>query len=169
MPYVSEDKVYIDPTAVIIGDVTIEAGVSVWPFAVLRGDLNRIVIGEGSNIQDHVAVHSNTDFPNIIGKNVSIGHGAVVHGVMIGDNCIIGMHSTLMTGAVIGEECIVGGGALITGGTKIPPRSIVVGLPGKIIRQDDSTIKEKAIENACEYHKLRDAYLSGKHKHRKVP
>jgi carbonic anhydrase/acetyltransferase-like protein (isoleucine patch superfamily) len=169
MSHVSKDKVYIDPTAVIIGDVTIEAGVSVWPFAVLRGDLSRIVIGEGSNIQDHVAVHSNADFPNVIGKNVSIGHGAVIHGVMIGDNCIIGMHSTLMNGAVIGEECIIGGGALITGGTKIPPRSIVVGLPGKIIKQDDPTIKEKALENASEYHKLRDAYLSGKYTHHKVP
>jgi carbonic anhydrase/acetyltransferase-like protein (isoleucine patch superfamily) len=169
MSSISRDKVYIDPTAVIIGDVTIEAGVSVWPFAVLRGDLNRIVIGEGSNIQDHVAVHSNADFSNVIGKNVSVGHGAVIHGATIGDNCIIGMHSTLMNGASIGEECIIGGGALITGGTKIPPRSIVVGLPGKIIKQDDPTIKEKALKNAAEYHQLRDDYLSGKHTRHRVP
>ena len=169
MSYISRDKVYIDPTAVIIGDVTIEKGVSVWPFAVLRGDLNRILVGEGSNVQDLVTVHSNADFPNVIGKNVSIGHGAVIHGATIGDDCIIGMHSTLMNGAVIGEECIIGGGALITGGTKIPPRSIVVGLPGKIIKQDDSTIKQRALENAAEYHKLRDDYLSGRHTHRKAP
>lgn len=169
MSYISKDKVYIDTTAVIIGDVTIEAGVSIWPFAVLRGDLNSIVVGEGSNVQDHVAVHGNADSPNVIGKNVSIGHGAVIHGVTIGDNCIIGMHSTLMNGAVIGEECIIGGGALITGGTNIPPRSVVVGLPGKIIKQGDTTIKQRALENAAEYHKLRDAYLSGKHTHRKAP
>jgi carbonic anhydrase/acetyltransferase-like protein (isoleucine patch superfamily) len=169
MSFISNDRVYIDPSAVIIGDVTIRAGVSVWPFAVLRADLNSIDIGEGSNVQDHVAVHGNEGFPNKIGKNVSIGHGAVIHGVTIGDNCIIGMHSTLMNGAEIGDECIIGGGALITGGTKIPARSVVVGVPGKIIKQEDVTIKEKALRNADEYHKLRDAYLSGKYKRHMVP
>lgn len=169
MTSISEDRVYIDPSAVVIGDVVIEAGVSIWPFAVLRGDLNRITIGEGSNVQDHVAIHSNAEHSNHVGRNVSIGHSAVIHGVTIGDNCIIGMHSTLMNGAVIGEECIVGGGALITGGTKIPPRSIVVGIPGKVIRQDDATIKEKALANAAEYHRLRDDYLSGKYRRYKAP
>jgi len=156
-------KVYIDPTAVIIGNVIIEEGVSIWPYAVLRGDLNAIRVGAGSNIQEHVTIHGDEDSPNIIGKNVSIGHGVVIHGASIGDYCIIGMHSTILNGAIIGDECIIGAGALITAGTKIPPKSIVVGVPGKIIKQDDPGIKERAARNAEEYHKLRDSYLAGKY------
>jgi len=160
--------VYIDPASIIIGDVTIEEGASIWPCAVLRGDLNKIVIGEGSNVQEHVAIHGNADFPNIIGKNVSIGHGAVIHGATIGDHCIIGMHSTILNGAVIGEDCIIAAGALITSGTNIPTRSLVLGVPGKVVKENDSTIRARAAKNAEDYHKLRDEFLSGKHPRHKV-
>lgn len=156
-------KVYIDPTAVLIGNISIEDGASIWPFAVLRGDLNTIAIGEGTNIQEHTTIHGDESFPNIIGRNVSIGHGAVIHGATIGDYCIIGMQSTILNGTVIGNECIIGAGALVTAGMKIPPKSVVVGVPAKIIREGDESIKEKAARNAEEYHKLRDSYLAGKY------
>ncbi len=156
-------KVYIDPTAVIIGDVDIHDGVSIWPYAVLRGDEGKIVVGEGSNVQDHCVLHVGPGFPTIIGKDTTIGHGVIINGAIIGDRCIIGMNSTIVEGAKIGDECIVGANAVITGSMNVPSRSVVVGVPGKIIRQDDETIGQRALQNARNYHHLRDEYLGGKY------
>jgi carbonic anhydrase/acetyltransferase-like protein (isoleucine patch superfamily) len=158
------EKVFIDPTAVIIGDVQIHDGVSVWPFAVLRGDEGKVIIGEGSNIQDHAVIHV-----GVIGRNVTVGHAAVVNNATIGDNCIIGINSTILDHAVIGDECIIGANAVITGNSLVPPRSLVVGVPGRIIRSDDKSIKAKALENAEAYHRLRDEHVSGHYKRRTVP
>ncbi len=164
MAFNISDDCYIDETALLIGEVTLDRGCSIWPYAVLRGDLNEIVVGEGSNIQEHVAVHVYEDAPTEIGDNVSVGHGAVIHGAKIGDNCIIGMQSAVLNGAEVGEECIIGAGAVVTTGMKIPPKSIVVGVPGKVVKENQNSIKGMAQENAEEYHRLRDDFISGKYK-----
>lgn len=162
-------KVYIDKTAIIIGDCTIGDGVSIWPYAVLRGDMDRIEVGDGSNIQEHAVLHVEPKWPTLIGKDVTIGHGAIVNGAVIGDRCIIGMNSSIIEGAFIGDECIIGAGAVITGKMRIPSRSVVVGSPGKLIKSDDTSIAERAMENARHYHKLRDEQLMGKYKRQVGP
>jgi carbonic anhydrase/acetyltransferase-like protein (isoleucine patch superfamily) len=154
-------SIYIDPTAIIIGEVDLGDGVSIWPFAVLRGDEGRIVIGEGSNIQDHAVIHVGS-----IGKNVTVGHAAVINNAKVGDNCIIGMNCSILDHAVVGDECIIGANAVVTGNSLIPPRSVVVGVPGRIIKSEDPTIKVKALQSARTYHVLRDEHLSGKYTRR---
>ena len=118
----------------VVGDVTIGEHVSLWYGAVLRGDASPIVLGDYSNVQDNATVHGCEEFPTTVGKNVVIGHNAIIHGCTIADNCLIGMGATILTGAVIGEGCIVGAGALIPEHKVIPPRSLVVGIPGRIVR-----------------------------------
>ena len=125
---------YVSPHAVIIGDVRLAAQSSVWPTAVLRGDINFIEIGEGSNIQDGSVVHLAEDLPVIVGKLVTVGHGAILHACTVGDECLIGMRATILDGAVIGAGSIVGAHALVTKEMEIPPGSLVMGTPAKIIR-----------------------------------
>jgi len=161
--------IYVDPTAVIIGDVKLEDGVSVWPYAVLRGDQERIVVGEGTNVQDTAVLHVGPGRPTIIGKDCSIGHGAVINGAIIGDRCIIGMNSSILDGADVGEECIIGANAVVISKMTVPPRSVVVGVPGRIVRSNDQTTGERALTNARVYQKLRDEHLAGQHKRRTVP
>ncbi len=152
----------MDPAAVIIGDVEIEQDVSIWPTAVLRGDANSIKVGAGSNVQEGAVIHTSHDFPSVIGKLVTIGHGAVVNGARIGDRCIIGINSTILDGAIIGDECIIGANALVTGMTEIPPRSVVMGIPGKVVRHNDLSIKERAERSAESYMELKDLHLKGR-------
>ena len=130
----------IDPTAyvashaVVIGDVRLAAHTSVWPTAVLRGDINYIEIGEGSNIQDGSIVHLAEDLPVRVGKLVTVGHRAILHACTVEDNCLIGMGATVLDGAVIGTGSIIGAHALVTKGTHIPPGSLVMGTPAKVVR-----------------------------------
>jgi carbonic anhydrase/acetyltransferase-like protein (isoleucine patch superfamily) len=158
----AERKVYVDPAAVVIGDVELEEGVSIWPTAVLRGDANYIRVGALTNIQEGAVVHTSHDFPTVIGRMVTIGHGAVINGATVGDRCIIGINSTILDGAVIGDECIVGANALVTSMTEVPPRSVVMGLPGKVVRHNDHSIREKAERSAMSYDDLRERHLSGR-------
>jgi carbonic anhydrase/acetyltransferase-like protein (isoleucine patch superfamily) len=125
---------YVSPHAVVIGDVRLAARSSVWPTAVLRGDINFIEIGEGSNIQDGAIVHLAEDLPVRVGKLVTVGHRAILHACVVEDNCLIGMGATILDGAVIGRDSIVGAHALVTKDTKIPPGSLVVGMPAKVVR-----------------------------------
>ncbi len=157
-----ERKVYVDPAAVIVGDVELEEDVSIWPTAVLRGDANYIRIGAGSNVQEGAVVHTSHDFPSVVGKMVTVGHGAVINGARIGDRCIIGINSTILDGAIVGDECIIGANALVTGLTEIPPRSVVMGLPGKVVRHNDLTVKERAERSAQSYIDLKNMHLEGK-------
>ncbi len=156
--------VYIDPTAVLIGDVSLGEGVSIWPYAVLRGDAESIIVGEGSNVQEHAVLHVGKGFPTCIGRDVTIGHGAIINGAHIGDCCIIGMNATIVEGARIGDDCIIGANAVITGKMIVPPRSVVMGVPGKVTRTNVEGIRDRARENAQAYHRLRDEYLMGKYK-----
>ena len=152
-PVVSDDA-WVAPNATLVGKVTIGSEASVFYGAVLRADVDAIVLGEGSNIQDNVAVHCDTGSPTIIGRNVSIGHAAVVHGCTIGDDCLIGMNATVLSGAVIGDQSLVAAGTVVLEGTVIPPRSLVAGVPGKVRREltDDEVA---AIErNAAHYREL---------------
>ena len=125
---------YVAKEAVIIGDVRLAAKTSVWPTAVLRADINYIEIGEGSNIQDGCVVHLADNLPVRVGKLVTVGHGAILHACTVEDNCLIGMRATILDGAVIGESSIIGAHALVTGGVKIPPGSLVMGTPAKVVR-----------------------------------
>jgi len=127
-------NVYLAKTAVVLGDVTLGAHSSVWYNAVLRGDINRIVVGEYSNIQDNAVVHLADDFPCILGRWVTVGHSAIVHACTVEDECLIGMGATILDGAVIGTQSIVGANALVTQGTVVPPGSMVLGSPGKVVR-----------------------------------
>jgi carbonic anhydrase/acetyltransferase-like protein (isoleucine patch superfamily) len=160
----TDRRIFVDSTAVILGDVTLADGVSIWPNAVLRGDANNIVIGTNSNVQDNAVIHCSEGYPTIVGNDTTIGHCAVINGATVGDLCIIGMNSTILDGAIIGDECIVGAGAVVTGKTLIPPRSVVMGIPGKVTRHNDLTLKEKAQKSSENYQKLRDEHITGHYK-----
>ncbi|MDX2185564.1 MAG: gamma carbonic anhydrase family protein [Opitutaceae bacterium] len=125
---------WVAKNATVVGDVTLKAKSSVFYGAVLRGDIARIVVGEGSNIQDNCIVHLADDLDAIIGDWVTVGHGAIVHACTIGDECLIGMGATILDGAVIGSRSIVAAGAVVTPRTQIPPGSMVMGAPAKVVR-----------------------------------
>ena len=146
---------FIAPNATVVGDVTVEKDASIWYGAVLRGDQGAITIGEGSNIQDNCVVHEHTT----VGKDCTVGHGAILHGCTIGDNCLIGMGATILDGAVIGEGSIIGAGALVGEGKVIPPRSLVVGVPGKVIREVSAEQFEGILKNAALYVEEGKLYL----------
>ena len=134
--------VYIARGAVVVGAVTLGAEASVWYHAVLRGDINRIVIGHHTNIQDNAVLHLAGDFPCLVGNWVTVGHGAIVHACKVGDEVLVGMGAVILDGAVIGKQSIIGAKALVTQGMKIPPGSLVLGAPANIVRQ--LTKKERA-------------------------
>ena len=123
--------VYIAKTGVVFGDVTIGAHSSVWYGSVLRGDINKIIVGHHTNIQDNAVLHIADDFPCIVGNWVTVGHSAIVHACTVGDEVLVGMGAIILDGSVIGKQSIIGANALVTGGTKIPPGSLVLGSPAK--------------------------------------
>lgn len=158
-PLVSETA-FIADSAEIIGDVVVGEHSSIWFNAVIRGDLDKIHIGDRTSIQDNTVIHTDPPFGVEIGDDVSVGHGAVLHSCKIGNNVLIGMNSTILFGVEIGENSIVGANALVPPGKKIPPNSVITGVPGKIRREatpeDVAMIKENAtlyVELAAEYKK----------------
>ena len=128
------EGVYIAQTGVVVGDVTLGDHSSVWYHAVLRGDINRIVVGHHTNIQDNAVLHLADDYACLVGNYVTIGHSAIVHACTIDDECLIGMGAVILDGAVIGEQCLIGAKALVTQRMQIPAGSLVMGAPAKIIR-----------------------------------
>ncbi len=126
--------VYLAKTAVVVGDVTLGDRASVWYGAVLRGDINRIAVGEGSNIQDNAVVHLADDFPALIGSHVTVGHSAIVHACTVGDETLVGMGATILDGAVIGRQCLVGAHALVKQGMAVPGGPLGLGAPAKVVR-----------------------------------
>lgn len=153
MSQISE-KAMIFPGSVVTGDVSIGDESSVWYHAVLRGDADAIYIGERTNIQDNATVHVDKGFPVKIGNGVSIGHGAIIHGCEIEDDCIIGMGAVLLNGAKIGRNCIIGAGTLVPEGKEIPPESVAFGNPVRIHRKAEDADRKKIRENAREYVEL---------------
>ncbi|MDP9370912.1 MAG: gamma carbonic anhydrase family protein [Chloroflexota bacterium] len=156
-PRVAPDA-YLAPNATLIGDVTVEAGASVWFGAVLRGDDDAIRVGPGSNVQDNAVVHADRGFPTTIGARVTVGHGAIVHGATIGDGALVGMGATVLNGARVGAESLVGANALLGEGKEFPPRSLILGVPARAARQLDdagvaglATAAEHYIERARRY------------------
>ncbi len=127
-------EVYLASTAVVLGNVTLGDHSSVWYGAVLRGDINRIVVGHHSNVQDNAVLHLADEYPCLVGNWVTIGHSANVHACTIGDECLVGIGATVLDGAVIGEQSLIGANALVTPRTKIPPGSLVVGSPAVVKR-----------------------------------
>jgi carbonic anhydrase/acetyltransferase-like protein (isoleucine patch superfamily) len=153
---------FVHKTAVIIGKVKIGKNCGVYPNAVIRGDENLIEIGDGSNIQDCCVIHCDNEYPVKIGKNVSIGHCAMIHGATIEDDCLIGINSTILNNAKIGKGSIVGANALIKTGMVVPKNSLVMGVPGKIIKQDKNLMKVIRY-NAETYKRLSKNHLDGKY------
>jgi len=131
-PRLLGDGHYIAPNAAVIGQVTLRAGASVWFSCVLRGDVEAIEIGEGSNIQDGTVIHADPGFPVHVGANVTVGHNAMLHGCRVGDGSLIGIGAVVLNGARIGRGCLVGAGALVTEGSEIPDGSLVLGSPAKV-------------------------------------
>ena len=138
-------------SATIIGDVTLEKNTSIWFNVTLRGDVENIHIGEGSNVQDGSVLHTDPGFPLKVGKNVTIGHMVMLHGCTIGDNSLIGIGAVILNNAKIGKNCIVGAKALITENKEIPDNSLVIGSPGKIVRQVTEEEKKAVFENPKHY------------------
>lgn len=145
---------YIAEGAVVKGNISIGEDSSVWYNATVRADLEPITIGSGSNVQDNAVVHVDPGFPAAIGDHVTIGHGAIIHGCSIGDDCLIGMGAIILNGAVIGKESIVGAGALVTQNMQIPEGSMVYGSPAKVVRKVRPEELEASRENAREYVRL---------------
>ena len=148
---------YVHKTACLLGAVTLEENVSVWPCAVLRADIAPITVGKGSNIQDNACVHVNYNCPAVIGAGVTVGHGAIVHGSKIGDNCLIGMNAVVLE-SEIGPNCIIGAGSVVTAGKNIPAGSLVLGVPAKVVRQLDEDEINSVLHNAHEYERLAKIY-----------
>jgi carbonic anhydrase/acetyltransferase-like protein (isoleucine patch superfamily) len=131
------ETAFVAKSAEIMGDVRLGPKTSVWPQCVLRGDINYIEIGEGSNVQDGTIVHLADEYPAVVGKYVTIGHKAMIHACAIEDECLIGMSATVLDGAVIGRRSIVGAGAVVPPGMQVPPGSMVLGVPGKVVKTLD--------------------------------
>ena len=152
---------FVAPTATVIGDVSLGEDTGIWFGAVVRGDKDRIEIGAGSNVQDNAVVHTSRGFPARIGREVSVGHGAILHGCTIGDRVLVGMGAIVMNGAMVGEDSIVAAGAVVTEGTVIPPGSVVMGVPAKVVKQATPDQKEGIRRNAGSYIALARSYRHG--------
>lgn len=149
-PEIAEDT-WIAPDANLIGRIIVEGAASVWFCATLRGDNEVITVGEGSNIQENCVLHTDIGYPLTIGKGCTIGHKVMLHGCTIGDNSLIGMGATVLNGAKIGNNCLIGAGALITEGKDIPDGSLVMGVPGKVVRALDEAAIEGLRKSALGY------------------
>jgi carbonic anhydrase/acetyltransferase-like protein (isoleucine patch superfamily) len=145
------NKPFIAPNASVMGNVIFGKDVSVWYGAVIRADVEKIQIGDRTNIQDTAVLHADPNDPTIIGNDVTVGHGAIVHGATVGDGSLIGMRATVLNKAVIGKNCIIGANALVPEGMQIPDFSLVVGIPAKIIRQISTEQAEKLTLSALHY------------------
>jgi carbonic anhydrase/acetyltransferase-like protein (isoleucine patch superfamily) len=144
--------------ATVIGNVTLGNEVGIWFGAVIRADKDRIVLGDRSNIQDNCVVHTTTGHPVIVGNDVSVGHGAILHGCTIGNRVLVGMGAIVLNGAVIGDGSVIGAGAVVTEGMHVPPGSVIVGIPAKIIKPATEEQQKHILANAATYVELAREY-----------
>lgn len=150
---------WIATNAVVVGDVTVGAESSIWFNAVVRGDVERIRIGARSNVQDNATIHVTTArFSTTIGDGVTIGHNAVVHGCVVEDDCLVGIGAIVLDGAIVRRESLIGAGAVVTPGTEIPPRSLVLGSPGRRVRELSADELARVCSAAATYVSLRERY-----------
>ncbi|MBL0938139.1 MAG: gamma carbonic anhydrase family protein [Gemmatimonadaceae bacterium] len=152
---------FIHETAVVVGDVHLAEDTSVWPTAVIRGDVERITIGARSNVQDGAVIHADPGVPTIVGEDCVIGHRAVVHGTILEDGVLVGMGAILLNRVRVGRGSIIGAGAVLTEGTQVPPGSLVLGIPGKVVRQLDAQQHAGTVTNAARYVALAQKHRSG--------
>ena len=139
---VIHEEAYVDESAIVIGDVSIGKESSVWPKSAIRGDVQKITIGERTNIQDGAVLHVDPNQPMVIGNDVTIGHQAMVHGKSIGDRTLVGIHAVILEGASIGKDCLIAANALVKSNAVIPDGSMVVGSPGKIIKEIENEVND---------------------------
>ncbi len=154
----AEIGVWIAPSATVIGQVHLRQYSNIWWGAVLRGDYDSICVGEATNVQDNCVIHTDAGYPVTIGDRVTVGHNAVVHGCTLGDNSLIGINSTILNGVELGKNCLIGSNALLTEGMKVPDGMLVLGTPGRIVREllDDEIAElrgfsDRYVQNASHY------------------
>ncbi|MFH8222226.1 gamma carbonic anhydrase family protein [Streptomyces sp. NPDC018057] len=151
-------EAFVAPSASVIGEVVLGAGASVWYGAVLRGDVERIAVGADSNVQDNCTLHADPTFPVSVGARVSVGHNAVVHGATVEDDCLVGMGATVLNGAVIGAGSLVAAQALVPQGMRVPPGSLVAGVPAKVRRELTEEERQGITLNGTMYAELAKAH-----------
>ena len=161
MPPTIHPTAYVHPAAVVLGDVILGARVSVWPTAVIRGDTDRITIGPDTNVQDGTIIHVDHGVPTTIGARVGIGHRAIVHGSTIEDDVLIAMGAVLLNNVHVGTGSIVGAGAVCTEGMRIPPNSLVLGVPARVLRQTTDVERERIRQTVESYLDLQELYRKG--------
>lgn len=159
-PKIDEDS-WVAPDANVIGGVILEVGASVWFGATLRGDNEDITVGAGTNIQENSILHTDMGYPLVIGAGCTIGHKAMLHGCILGENTLIGMGATVLNGAKIGKDCLIGAGALITEGKVIPDGSLVMGVPGKVVRDLDAQAIQGLRDSAASYQENARKFRAG--------
>jgi carbonic anhydrase/acetyltransferase-like protein (isoleucine patch superfamily) len=158
-----DPSAFIHPDAFVCGDVTLGARVSVWPTAVIRGDTGRIVIGDDSNVQDGTVIHVDHGVPTTIGRRVAIGHRAIVHGAAVDDECLIAMGAILLNGVQIGSGSIVGAGAVCREGMTVPPNSLLLGVPARIVRETTVAERERIARTVESYLALQQSHRRGEY------
>ena len=152
---------FVHPRALVCGDVTLGPRVSVWPFAVIRGDTAAVTVGADSNVQDGTVIHVDHDVPCTIGARVGIGHRAIVHGATVADDCLIGMGAVLLNHVRVGSGSIVGAGAVCPEGMEIPPNSLVLGVPGRVVRQTTEAERQRIRGTVESYLALQEEHRRG--------
>ncbi len=151
---------YLAPDAVVVGDVEMDEGSSLWFKVMARGDVNWIRIGSETNIQDGSLLHvTGPDFPLVIGSGVSVGHGAVVHGSTVGDRCLIGIRAVVLDGSKIGEGSVVAAGSLVPEGMEVAPGSLVMGVPARVVRQVGERERKRIEDTIAHYRELNEEYI----------
>lgn len=141
---------FVAENAVIIGDVTIGPDSSVWYGCVVRGDRSPVVVGARCNVQDGAIIHEDPEYPVCLGDDVSLGHGAIVHGATLGDRVLVGIRAVVLNGATVGADCVIGAGSVVTPGMQVPARSVVMGIPGRVVREvrpDDLALIQRTAAN----------------------
>lgn len=154
-----DESCFVAENATVIGEVELQRDASVWFGAVLRGDEGAIIIGKGSNVQDNAVMHNTAGYTTVLGENVTVGHAAIVHGAEIGDNSLVGMGAIVMNGAVVGKDCVIGAGAVVKENMEVPDGSVVVGVPGKIVKTCAEHNREANLMNAEAYVLFAKEYL----------
>ncbi len=146
-----DGSAFVDPSAILEGQVRVGARASIWPLAVLRGDSDTITVGEDTNVQDGVVMHADPGFPATLGSRVTVGHRAVVHGAQVDDDCLVGIGAILLNGVHLGAGSLVGAGAVLTEGMQVPPGSVVLGVPGRVVRPVTDRQRKRIQDSAVNY------------------